>query len=145
MQVDFYQLSMDPVERVLPSIAQRLLDNGDRLLVVAADPERLDHISKGLWGAGDDSFLVHGGADCANADIQPILLGLDCTAANGARNIALADGLWRDKALEFDRVFYFFDQETIDGARQSWRSLAKREGVEPRFWKQEGRKWVQGP
>jgi DNA polymerase-3 subunit chi len=66
-------------------------------------------------------------------------------AVNGARNIALADGLWREEALGFTRAFYFFDAITIDAARQSWRDLTKRADVEPRFWRQEGRKWVQGP
>src|SRR3546814_4068005 len=71
-----------------------------------------------------------------------MLLSQDCTAANGARHIALADGVWRDEALDFDRAFYFFDDDSIEGARASWRVLSKKEGVEPRFWRQEGRKWV---
>ena len=41
MQVDFYQLSRDPVEGVLPAIAARILDMGARLLVVADESERL--------------------------------------------------------------------------------------------------------
>lgn len=145
MQVDFYQLSRDPVERVLPSIAQRLLDGGERLLVVAQGEDCLDRISAGLWKAGPASFLAHDRAGSAHPELQPVLLSPSCDPRNGARHIALADGLWRDEALQFDRAFYFFDQETIDGARQSWRVLAKREGVEPRFWRQEGRKWLQGP
>ena len=35
-RVDFYRLTRDPVERVLPALAARILANGDRLLVVAA-------------------------------------------------------------------------------------------------------------
>ena len=35
-RVDFYRLTRDPVERVLPAIATRILGNGGRLLVVAA-------------------------------------------------------------------------------------------------------------
>ncbi|MBK5263693.1 MAG: DNA polymerase III subunit chi [Alphaproteobacteria bacterium] len=145
MQVDFYQLSHDPVERVLPVIAQRILDGGGRLLVVAADDARLDNLSQALWNAAPESFLAHGRAGGDHPDVQPILLSADCEAANGARHIALIDGTWRDEALEFDRVFYFFDAESIDAARASWRVLSKDEGVEPRFWRQDGRRWVQGP
>lgn len=145
MQVDFYQLSRDPVERVIPAIAQRLLDNGDRLLVLAEQEDRLDRISQGLWNAGPESFLAHDRADSADAGRQPVLLSSVCQAGNDARHIALADGIWRDEALQFDRAFYFFDEATVDGARQSWRALSKKEGVEPRFWRQEGRKWVRGP
>jgi DNA polymerase-3 subunit chi len=145
MQVDFYQLSHDPVERVLPVIAQRILDGGGRLLIVAADDARLESVSQALWNATPESFLAHGMAGGDSPDIQPILLSADCTAANGARHIALVDGTWRDDALQFDRAFYFFDAESIDNARASWRILSKKEGVEPRFWRQDGRRWVQGP
>lgn len=145
MQVDFYQLSRDPVDQVLPAIAGRILALGARLLVVADEPKQLDRISTGLWAGPPDSFLAHGWAGEGGEAHQPILLGATCDPLNGARHIALADGFWREEALGFERAFYFFDAETIDGARASWRTLAKREGVEPRFWRQEGRKWVQGP
>ncbi|AEG49268.1 DNA polymerase III chi subunit HolC [Sphingobium chlorophenolicum L-1] len=145
MQVDFYQLSRDPVEQVLPAIAGRILDMGARLLVVAQEPERLERISAGLWAGPPESFLAHGRSGEGAESMQPVLLAADCAAANGARHIALADGLWREEALQFERAFYFFDSETIEGARASWRDLSKREGVTPRFWRQEGRKWVQGP
>src|SRR3546814_6340514 len=103
MQIDFYQLSREPVERVLPSIAQRILESGGRLLVVA-DEARLEQISQGLWHAAPETFLANGRAEGDHPDIQPILLSQDCTAANGARHIALADGVWRDEALDFDRA-----------------------------------------
>lgn len=145
MQVDFYQLSRDPVDQVLPAIAARILGLGARLLVVAQDDDRLERISQGLWAGPLESFLAHGRAGEGGEAQQPILLASACDAANGARHIALADGVWRDEALGFERAFYFFDAGTIDGARASWRVLSKAEGVEPRFWRQEGRKWVQGP
>lgn len=149
MQVDFYQLSRDPVEQVLPAIAGRILAMGARLLVVAAGDDRLDRISHGLWAGPPESFLAHGRAGEGGEGHQPILLATDCepghAAANGARHIALADGQWRDAALAFDRAFYFFDADTIDQARASWRTLTRTPDVEPRFWRQDGRKWVQGP
>jgi DNA polymerase-3 subunit chi len=145
MQVDFYQLSRDPVDKVLPAIAARILSVGERLLVVADMRDRLDAIAQGLWNAAPDYFLANGMAGEGREAIQPILLADNCEAANGARHIALVDGQWREEALGFERAFYFFDADTIDGARQSWRDLGRREGVTPRFWRQEGRKWVQGP
>ena len=145
MQVDFYQLSRDPVDQVLPAIAARILATGGRLLVVAQDADRLERMSVGLWNGPPDSFLAHGRVGHGQEAIQPILLAVTCDPANGARHVAIADGIWRDEALTFDRAFYFFDADTIDGARASWRTLAKRADVDPRFWRQDGRKWVQGP
>ena len=59
MQVDFYQLSRDPVEQALPGIARRVLEEGGRLLVVSDDPAQLERISRGLWDAGPDTYLAH--------------------------------------------------------------------------------------
>ena len=44
MQVDFYQLSRDPVDQVLPAIAARILGLGARLLAEghAVAPERVE-------------------------------------------------------------------------------------------------------
>lgn len=149
MQVDFYQLSRDPVEQVLPAIAGRILGLGERLLVVAQEPELLERISAGLWAGPQESFLAHGRVGEGAESVQPVLLAEHCPAAdlvaNGARHVALADGLWREEALDFDRAFYFFDAQSIEAARSNWRELSKREGVTPRFWRQDGRKWVQGP
>jgi DNA polymerase-3 subunit chi len=145
MQVDFYQLTRDPAEAVLPAIARRVLDGGDRLLVVSGDRAQLDRISAGLWDAGPETYLAHDHADAALPETQPILLASDCAATNGARMIVLADGQWRAEALGFERAFYFFDDASIEGARASWRALSKADGVMPRFWKQDGGKWRQGP
>lgn len=145
MQVDFYQLSRDPVDRVLPAIAARILGLGERLLVVAQDEAQLERISVGLWNGPPESFLAHGRAGEGSEAMQPVLLAQDCSPANGARHVAIADGIWREEALDFERAFYFFDALTVDGARESWRALSKREGVMPRFWRQEQGKWVQGP
>ena len=145
MQVDFYQLNRDPVDRVLPAIAARILGLGERLLVVAQDEAQLERISAGLWNGPPESFLAHGRAGEGSEAMQPVLLAQDCSPANGARHIAIADGIWREEALDFERAFYFFDTLTVDGARESWRALSKREGVTPRFWRQEQGKWVQGP
>jgi DNA polymerase III subunit chi len=139
MQVDFYQLGRDPLAAVLASIATRVLAGGGRLLVVTGDEAQARAIDEGLWTASVDSFLPHGsmGAD------QPILIAASPEPANAARNIALADGVWRDEALGFDRAFHFFDDASIDAARTAWRGLKGREGVEPRYWRQEDGRWRQ--
>ena len=147
-RVDFYRLTRDPVERVLPALASRILGNGDRLLIVAGPAMQRQAIDEALWTIQPASFLPHGAAGSPDEAIEPILIAgtLDPAPANGARLVALADGEWRDDALGFDRVFLLFDNSRIDDARALWRSLAARDDVDNRFWKQdEGGRWSEGP
>src|SRR6476620_8959915 len=100
MRVDFYHLAASPIERVLPRICERLVEEGERLVVVA-EADLLDRLDQQLWTCRKDAFLPHGPAapDAAGAQRQPILLSPDPKSLNGAANIALADGRWRDEAL----------------------------------------------
>lgn len=141
MRVDFYQLSESPVEEALPALAAKMLEAGERALVVSADVEQLARISDGLWAA-KEQFLAHAPAGGPHDARQPILLTDSLEPANGARYLALADGLWREGADSFERVFMMFDSATIDQARATWRSLDGREGLERNYWRQVSRsKW----
>lgn len=144
MQVDFYHLTHTPLDRVLPQIAEKVLAAGDRLLIVAADADDRARLDRLLWTASPDSFLPHAQAGAGDDKAQPILLAADINAANGARQIALADGIWRPDALDFARVFHFFDEARIVDARAAWKLVKGREGVEPRYWKQnDAGRWEQ--
>jgi DNA polymerase-3 subunit chi len=144
MRVDFYQLSRDPAELVLPRLAQGTLGAGERLLVVSEDEGQLGRISEALWTRVPESFLAHGMAGGEHDARQPILLSTVPEPANGAHYLALADGVWRELE-DAKRVFLLFAPERIDDVRGCWRMLGKREGVERRYWRQDGGKWIEGP
>lgn len=140
LRADFYHLTRVPLEKALPSIAERVLAEGERLVIVTEDEKLLTRIDALLWSYKPESFLPHG-----REGNQPILLTADEDGAN-ANNIALIDGHWRDTALRFGRAFYFFDSQTIDGARTAWRALADKSEVERHYWKQDDAgRWVEGP
>jgi DNA polymerase-3 subunit chi len=140
--VDFYHLTASPLERILPSICEKVLASGERLVVVAEDGV-LARLDEQLWTWSTASFIPHGRSA---PERQPVLLSSEPVAANGATNIALADGDWREEALGFARTFYFFDNSRLDTARGVWRTLKTMAAAEPRYWKQtEAGKWVQGP
>jgi DNA polymerase-3 subunit chi len=144
MQVDFYHLTATPLDRALPQIAEKVLASGGRLLLVAESEAQRTALDKLLWTFNAESFLPHSCAGGAGDAGQPILLTESTDATNGARNIALADGIWRDAALAFDRAFHFFDGERIAEARLAWKALADRDGIERRYWKQsETGRWEQ--
>jgi DNA polymerase-3 subunit chi len=142
MQVDFYQLGGTPAEQVIASLAEKVLSNDGRLLVVASDETFLTRLDRMLWDHGPASFLPHGLAGGTDDARQPVLLSTSPDAPNLARNMLIADGEWRDAALTYDRSFYLFDAESLDGARLAWKLLAGREGVDRRYWAQENGRWA---
>ena len=142
MQVDFYQLGGTPPEQVIAGLAEKVLERDGRLLIVADDEPFLARLDRMLWDQGATSFIPHalaGGPDDAR---QPILLSTSPDAPNLARNMLIADGVWRDAALSYDRSFYLFDGNNVGDARLAWKLLAGREGVDRRYWAREGGKWV---
>ena len=141
MKVDFWQLSRDPVEKVVALIAGRVLDGGDRLLVVSKSAEQREAISRALWKAGPESFLANGEAGAAGAGDQPILLCDTPEPANSASHVIYADGEYRETD-GFARAFLLFDDATVEAARGTWRSLDGKEALERSFFRQDGGKWV---
>ncbi len=137
MQVDFYQLGQTPVEQVIASLAEKLLGQDARLLVVAEDEALLARLDRLLWDQGATSFLPHGIAGGADDARQPILFSTSPDAPNLARNMLIADGEWREAALNYDRAFYLFGAEALEGARMAWKLLSGRDGVERHFWTQD--------
>lgn len=144
MKVDFYHLTRTPLERVLPQIAEKVVETGGRLLIVADDEAARVKLDQALWSHKPEGFLPHGQAGGSEDARQPVLIAETVDAANGARNVALVDGVWREETLGFDRAFHFFDEDAIAEARVAWKALADREGVERRYWKQdENGRWEQ--
>jgi len=144
VQVDFYHLVASPLDRVLPKIAEKVVAGGGRLVVVSDSEAQRATIDRLLWTYTPDSFLPHAQAGGERDGDQPVLIAPDIAAANGARNVALIDGIWRDGALEFDRAFHFFDGDTVAAARSAWKALGGRDEVERRYWKQDDAgRWAQ--
>jgi DNA polymerase-3 subunit chi len=144
MQVDFYHLTAQPLDRVLPRIAERVIETGARLLIVADSEGQRLSLDRLLWTYAPESFLAHALAGGEGDPHQPILIAGTPEPTNAARNIALADGIWREEALGFDRAFHFFDEDRIVEARAAWKALADRDGIERRYWKQSDTgKWEQ--
>jgi len=142
MQLDFWQYSQGPVERIVALIAERARAGSERLLVVDADAARRAGTASALWDAKPEAFLANGQAGEPHSARQPILLSGTCDALNGARFAVLADGQWRDEAEGFERTILLFGERQVEAAREVWRRFDDRQDVTRGYFAQEAGKWV---
>jgi len=142
----FYHLQRQPLERVLPSLLERSLQRGWRVVVQASSEERVEALDAHLWTYRDDTFLPHGTWRESEAREQPILLSIDDANPNGANVRFLIDGApVPDDAASYDRIVLIFDGEdpdALDAARNNWRT-AKASGFDATYWQTDDNgRWV---
>jgi DNA polymerase III subunit chi len=137
-EILFYHLKGQTLEQVLPSLLQKSLERGWRVVVQASSDERVEALDAHLWTWRDDAFLPHGTARDPEAAEQPIVLTASADSPNGAAVRFLVDGanLTAD-AGNYQRVVLLFDgddPEAVEMARMRWNE-AKTNGAEVTYWK----------
>jgi DNA polymerase-3 subunit chi len=133
----FYHLQHQPLERVLPTLLEKSLERGWRVVVQAASEERVEALDAHLWTFRDDSFLPHGTWREAEALAQPVLLTVNADNPNGAAVRFLIDGATVPEDAEaYQRIVLIFDGEDPDAvaaARDRWRE-AKAKVFDVTYW-----------
>jgi DNA polymerase-3 subunit chi len=136
-EILFYQLHRQPIERVLPTLLEKSLERGWRVVIQAASEERIEMLDAHLWSYRDDSFLPHGIWREAGDREQPVLLTVDDHNPNGATVRFLIDGARMPAdASSYERIVLLFDgqdAESLDDARARW-SEAKQNGFDVTYW-----------
>ena len=137
----FYHLQRQPIERVLPTLIEKSLERGWRVVVQASSEERIEALDAHLWTFRDDSFLPHGTWREAEARSQPILLTVNPDNPNGATVRFLIEGaMIPEDAEAYQRIVLIFDGEDPDAvaaARERWRE-SKAKGFDVTYWQTDG-------
>jgi DNA polymerase-3 subunit chi len=143
-EVWFYHLEHRVLEDVLPTLLERSLQRGWRVVVQAGSPERVATLDQLLWTFRDDSFLPHGTLGDGDPGSQPILLVDGPEAPNAPSVRFMLDGakaapLLAEAIPAYERVVLLFDgrdDEAVAGARAQWVEL-KRAGHAVSYWQQD--------
>ena len=145
-EILFYHLQGQPLERVLPTLLEKSLERGWRVVVQAASEERVEAIDAHLWTFRDDSFLPHGTHKQAEAAEQPILITVNDDNPNGAQVRFLIDGApVPADASPYQRIVLLFDgddEDVVSSARTRW-SEAREKGLDATYWQPDAQgRWV---
>ncbi len=145
-EILFYHLQRQPLERVLPTLLEKSLERGWRVVVQAASEERVDALDSYLWTYRDDGFMPHGTHREGDAREQPVLLTVNSDNPNDANVRFLVEGSpMPPDAAAYERIVLMFDGEDPDAlaeARLRWTD-AKAKGFAVTYWQsdEQGR-WV---
>ncbi len=143
-EIWFYHLQHQPLEKALPSLVEKALERGWRVVVQASAEERLDALDDILWSYSDASFLAHGRARDGDAEMQPIYLTIGTENPNGARLRLFVEGadvpalLASESCDNYERLILLFDgadDDQLTGARAQWK-LLKEQGHNLAYWQQ---------
>jgi DNA polymerase III subunit chi len=144
MDIVFYQLERQPLERALPLLLEKTLERGWKAVVEVSSLERRAALDDALWTYGERSFLPHGTDAEAGADSQPIVITASRANPNAADIRFLVDGArLGDDLSGYARVALIFDgqdEAALAAARADWKS-ARAGGHEASYFQQttEGR------
>jgi DNA polymerase-3 subunit chi len=144
-EVLFYHLQKITLETVLPSLLEKSLERGWRVVVQASSEERADAIDVHLWTYRDDSFLPHGTWRDSDAHEQPILLAIEESNLNQANVRFLIDSpVLPEDSENYDRLVLIFDgndDDALVAARTAWMD-GKAKGFEVTYWQADaGGRW----
>jgi DNA polymerase-3 subunit chi len=143
VEYGFYHLTRTPLEPALGRLLERVLASGQRAVVVASSPERVEALDRALWSFGRESFLPHGSREDGFAEEQPVFLTDREDYPNGAGVLVLVDGAEVEPAPQFKRCLYLFDgneEAAVAQARALWRERRER-GDALTYWQQTERGW----
>ena len=143
-EVLFYHLTESRLEDALPSLLEKSLERGWRVLVQTGSEERRDALDQHLWTYRDESFLPHGTDVAQQPEKQPVLICASEGNANAAQVRFLVDGARPADLEPYERAVFMFDghdQQQVDEARAQWKTL-KDSGHELTYWQQtQDRRW----
>jgi DNA polymerase-3 subunit chi len=142
----FYHLQGQTPEQVLPSLLQRSLERGWRVVVQASSDDRVDALDAHLWTWRDDAFLPHGSWREPDAAEHPIVLTVNEENPNGATVRFLIDGAAMPaEPGAYERLVLLFDgddPDAVEAARKRW-TEAKAAGIEATYWQvDDSGRWV---
>jgi DNA polymerase-3 subunit chi len=139
-EVLFFHLQSRPLEQVLPTILDRALARGQKVVVEVSSQERLRALDDHLWSYSDESFLPHVTAVEADAAANPIVLTTQDHNPNAATVRICAEGVRIPDALsDYERVVLIFDGDDPDAlaaAREDWKKV-RSVGTEASYWQQD--------
>jgi DNA polymerase-3 subunit chi len=143
MEIWFYHLTAQPLEKALPILLERSIERGWTAVVQLSTQERLSALDAFLWTYADETFLAHGTAADGDAELQHVYLTTGPENPNEAEIRFFIESARVAPVLDaggaYARIVVMFDgndEAELQAARAQWKELKAR-GVDLSYWQQD--------
>ncbi|MDO9443248.1 MAG: DNA polymerase III subunit chi [Beijerinckiaceae bacterium] len=149
IEISFYHLQMQPLEKVLPVLLEKSVERGWNVVLQTVTEERCVALNEALWTYSDESFLPHGMARDGDPEFQPIYLTNGPENPNGAQIRFFVEGAdvapaLADQESEYERLVLMFDgndEAELARARAQWKALKGQGAVLAYFQQTDDGRW----
>jgi DNA polymerase-3 subunit chi len=142
-EVRFYHLQRTNEESALPQIALKAWQAGHKVVIKAANDERVDKLNNALWTFKADIFLPHGSKDDGFAAKQPVWLTAGDDNPNEAKTLILGTGTGSENIAQYELCCAMLDgndEAQVEAARALWK-VYKETGHTVSYWQQGDKGW----
>ncbi len=143
MEIWFYHLTAQPLEKALPILLERSIERGWTAVVQLSTQERLSALDAFLWTYADETFLAHGTAADGDAELQHVYLTTGPENPNEAEIRFFIESARVAPVLDaggaYARIVVMFDgndEAELQAARAQWKELKAR-GLDLSYWQQD--------
>jgi len=141
-EINFYQVDEELTKAVAP-LMLKILEEKKKCLLLSNSLE-IKTLDTSLWSYGKYKFIPHITSEDKDFDFlrQPIFLTQEEKNFNQATYLAVVNqNFSEDFANQFERIFYFFNQENIQETKNIFLKLKNKTSKINSYKKQDG-KWV---
>ncbi len=138
-QVSFYHLKASPLEKALPKLLEKIIEQGFHVLILTHSEEHAESLSTQLWTYHPGSFLPHGTKKDGFYKDQTIFLTSEEENVNESTILIVVDGRLPKTYRLFKKVLDIFDgseEDFVLQARKRW-TFYKNQGLETIYWSQQ--------
>ncbi len=140
MEINFYQID-DVLYKAITPLLIKVLEENKKILIYCQEDQTKVEIDNGLWSFSKTKFLPHGIKEDKLSPLeQPIFITNLQQNFNHAQYLLKINQVEEVFLREFEKVFYFFDEENLKLARILWIKY-KNQGFSLNFYKKNQKGW----
>lgn len=138
-EIAFYHLTSSTLKQTLPSLLEKSLSGGKRVVIRFKEQKHLQEVNDMLWSFSTKRIIPHGTYEDPRPEKQPVYLTLGKENPSGAKVLVLPDGVQAESLERFEKVLDIFDgndPEALEQARRRWAGY-KAANTNLLYWKQD--------